>query len=234
MADLDGKGLSRTLNKSLKARITSLPRAPSLAVVLVGADPASQVYVRQKGRVAGRIGITHEQIDLPADASLEQVIAVVDRLNADDGVDGILVQLPLPAHLRAHERDVLDRIDRAKDVDGFHPANAGLLSQGRPFLVPCTPLGVMVLLEHAGVELSGKHAVVIGRSNIVGRPMAQLLEQANCTVSVAHSRTRDVESLVGQADVVVAAVGRPHFVKGSWLRDGAVGRRCRHQPPGRR
>lgn len=217
---LDGRALAKTLNKALKPRAARLPRPPGLAVVLVGADPASSVYVKRKGVVAGRIGFVHDQVDLPADSSRETLLATVDRLNADPTVDGILVQMPLPAHLDAVE--VMDRIADAKDVDGFTIGSTGRLAQGRPALIPCTPKGVMALLQDADMALSGKSACVIGRSNIVGRPMAMLLEQANCTVTVCHSRTCDLESIVRRSEVVVAAVGRPNYVKGEWIREGAI------------
>jgi methylenetetrahydrofolate dehydrogenase (NADP+)/methenyltetrahydrofolate cyclohydrolase len=218
---LDGRALSRALNQGeVKPAAEALGRAPGLAVILVGADPASQIYVRQKGRVAGRMGFTHRQLDLPADTSQEALLEHVRALNADDGIDGILVQLPLPAHI--NERAVLDAIDPAKDVDGFHPENVGLLWQGRPRFVPCTPLGVMRMLERAEVPLAGRKAVVLGRSNIVGKPMAALLLGADCTVSVCHSRTRDLEAQIRDADIVVAAVGRPRVVPGDWIKPGAV------------
>lgn len=217
---LDGSALGKRLNKDLKRRAARLPRPPGLAVILVGADPASQVYVGRKGVVAGRIGFAHQQIDLPADTSQQALEAEVDRLATDDAVDGILVQMPLPGDLDASA--VMDRIPAHKDVDGFTPPNTGLLSQGRAHLIACTPLGVMRLLEDAGVPLSGKQAVVIGRSNIVGRPQAMLLEQANCTVTVCHSRTPDVAAHVGRADVVVAAVGRAEMVRGDWVKPGAA------------
>lgn len=217
---LDGKALGFRLNKALKQVVDGLDAKPGLAVVLVGSDPASQVYVRRKGVVAGRIGFHHRQIDLPGDVSQEELLATVDRLNADDAIDGILVQLPLPRHLDTDA--VIERIDPAKDVDGLTVGNIGRLAQGRPALVPCTPKGVMRLLEESGVELSGKNAVVIGRSAIVGRPLAMLLEQANCTVTVCHSRTRDLESVVRRSEVVVAAVGVSEMVKGGWIAEGAV------------
>ena len=167
-----------------------LPRPPGLAVVLVGEDPASQVYVKRKTLVAGRVGFSQQQIHLPADTSEEALLDVVAGLNADEVVDGILVQLPLPAGIDT--QNVLDAVDPAKDVDGFHPANAGRLAQGRPRFVPCTPLGVMRLLEEGRVPLEGRQAVVIGRSDIVGKPMLHLLLSAHCTVTVCHSRTRDL------------------------------------------
>lgn len=217
---IDGRPLAKSWNQALAARIRELARPPGLAVVLVGEDPGSQVYVRKKGEVAKRLGLHHRQLDLPADTPLDRIVAIVEELNADDAVDGILVQLPLPGGLDG--RVVTERIDPRKDVDGLTTANVGALAQGRPNLVPCTPLGVMRLLEHAGVELGGTEAVVIGRSNLFGRPMAMLLEQANATVTVAHSRTRDLPSVVRRAELVVAAVGRPEMVRADWVRDGAV------------
>lgn len=217
---LDGRALARTLNKALKARVAELGRAPGLAVVLVGEDPASQIYVRRKGIVAGRLGIAHRQIDLPVDTEQAELLAVIDALNADEAVDGILVQLPLPRHLDTNA--VMDRIDPAKDADGLHPTNTGKLVQGRAALVACTPHGCMHLLRSGEIELSGREAVVIGRSNIVGRPMAALLEQANCTVTLCHSRTRDLEAAVRRADVIVAAVGRPELIRGAWIKPGAA------------
>lgn len=217
---LDGRALGRRLNKRLKDLVPSLPRPPGLAVVLVGSDPASQVYVRRKGVVAGRLGFHHEQVDLPATATQDEVLAVVRRLEADPRVDGLLVQLPLPGHIDADA--VVSSIDPAMDVDGLTPTNAGLSALGRSALLSCTPLGVMRLLAEGEVELKGAEAVVLGRSNMVGRPMARFLEQAHATVTVCHSRTRDVEAAVRRADVLVAAVGRPHFVPGEWIKPGAV------------
>jgi methylenetetrahydrofolate dehydrogenase (NADP+)/methenyltetrahydrofolate cyclohydrolase len=204
----------------LRARVAALGRPPGLAVVLVGADPASQVYVRRKGQVAERLGLHHRQIDLPADATREQIVATVEALNADPAVDGILVQFPLPR--RQDEEVVLDTIHPDKDVDGFTIASSGRLAQGRPSLVACTPKGVMRLLAAAGVSLTGKDAVVIGRSNIVGRPMAMLLEHAGATVTLCHSRTADLPGHCRRADVVVAAVGKAELVRGDWIKPGAV------------
>jgi len=217
---IDGKGFARRLNAELGTQVESMDKKPGLGVILVGADPASQVYVRLKGRAAERIGIHHIQIDLSAESTQEEVLAAVDRLNADDAIDGILVQLPLPKHL--DEDAVIDRIDPAKDVDGLSTWNAGRLAQGRPNLVACTPQGCMRLLEEYSVETSGKSAVVIGRSNIVGRPMAQLLEQANATVTVVHSRTPNAKELCHAADILVVAVGRPLMVDASWIKPGAT------------
>ena len=217
---LDGKVVARATLQALRPRIEALPRPPGIAVVRVGEDPASKVYVGRKTARAAKLGFRHEEIHLSAEVGQAELESVVDALNADEGIDGILVQLPLPAGLNATA--ILDRIDARKDVDGFHPNNAGHLSQGRPRFIPCTPAGVMQILRHYDVSLEGKHAVVIGRSNIVGRPMAMLLEQANCTVTIAHSRTQDLPTLLSTADVVVAAVGRAHFVDGAWVRPGAV------------
>jgi methylenetetrahydrofolate dehydrogenase (NADP+)/methenyltetrahydrofolate cyclohydrolase len=195
-------------------------RAPGLAVVLVGEDPASQVYVRSKGKAtieAGMVSIEHR---LPAETSQDELLALVRQLNADPAVDGILVQLPLPAQI--NENAVIAAIDPDKDVDGFNPVNVGRLASGLHGFVPCTPLGCLMLLKDRLGDLSGLEAVVIGRSNIVGKPMAQLLIKESCTVTVAHSRTRDLPSVVRRADIVVAAVGRPRMVKGDWLKPGAT------------
>ncbi|MBX2803821.1 MAG: bifunctional 5,10-methylenetetrahydrofolate dehydrogenase/5,10-methenyltetrahydrofolate cyclohydrolase [Myxococcales bacterium] len=217
---LDGRALARQLNKALKQRAAELARPPGLAVILAGEDPASQVYVRMKGRVAERLGFHHQQIDLPADTSLDTILSTVDRLNQDDSVDGILVQLPLPGGLDG--RVATERVLPDKDVDGLTSVNAGLLSQGRPHLVSCTPFGVMRLLESSGIALEGLDACVIGRSNLVGRPVAHLLEQRNATVTQCHSRTRDLPEIVKRSDVVVAAIGRSNHVKGEWIKPGAV------------
>ncbi len=217
---LDGRATARSLNKALKQKVDALDWAPTLAVVLVGSDPASEVYVRRKGIVAGRIGFGHRQIDLPSTTEQAELLRVIEELNNDDEVDGILVQFPLPAHL--DEKAVLDTIAVSKDVDGLSLESIGRLAQGRAKLVACTPKGVMRLIESSGIDLQGSHAVVIGRSNIVGRPMAMLLEQANATVTVCHSRTRDLPAILKTADVVVAAVGRPEMIKGAWLKPGAV------------
>ncbi len=217
---LDGRALRRSRNKALKARVPALARPPGLAVVLVGEDPASEVYVRMKGVVAERIGLHHRQIDLPSDVAQVVVEATVDSLNADPDIDGILVQLPLPKHLDS--KAVVERIDPEKDVDGLTAASLGRLMQGRPLMVPCTPLGVMRLLSSAEVRLEGASACVIGRSILVGRPVAALLEQANATVTLCHSRTQDLESIVGRSDVVVAAMGRPEAIPGAWIKEGAT------------
>ena len=211
-------------------------RAPGLAVVLVGEHPPSAAYVRSKLKATHEAGMESFEHRLPADVGERELIELVDRLNADEAVDGILVQLPLPAHV--DEQAVLTRVNPAKDVDGFHPVNVGRLSIGLDALVPCTPLGCLMLLERELGGLSGKDAVVVGRSNIVGKPMAQLLLQANCTVTVAHSRTRDLADVVRRADIVVAAVGRPELIRGDWLKPGAtvidVGQERVEQPHGTR
>lgn len=195
-------------------------RKPGLAVVLVGEDPASSVYVRSKGKATVATGMESFEHRLPADTDQDDLIALVDRLNADPAVDGILVQLPLPDGLDAQA--VLTRIDPDKDVDGFHPVNAGRLASGLNGFVPCTPLGCLMLLKSQLGDLSGLNAVVIGRSNIVGKPMAALLTAADCTVTIAHSRTKNLPHHLAHADIVVAAVGRPGFVRGEWLKPGAT------------
>lgn len=193
---------------------------PGLAVVLVGDDPASEVYVRNKGRRAKEAGFISIEHKLPADTSQATLNAVVEKLNNDVAVNGILVQLPLPVHL--NEDEIIALIDPEKDVDGFHPLNVGALASGQSSLVPCTPLGCMIMLQKEYSDLSGLHAVVIGRSNIVGKPIAALLLQANCTVTIAHSRSKDIESICRSADILVAAVGRPEMVKASWVKPGAT------------
>jgi methylenetetrahydrofolate dehydrogenase (NADP+)/methenyltetrahydrofolate cyclohydrolase len=221
---IDGKAFAA----GLRARIATLVpafeaaagRVPGLAVVLVGEDPASAVYVRSKGKQTREAGMASFEHRLPADTTQEALLALVDQLNADGAVDGILVQLPLPRHI--DEQEVLLRIDPDKDVDGFHPVNAGRLATGLEGFVPCTPLGCLMLLKDRLGDLSGLDAVVIGRSNIVGKPMAALLTKASATVTVAHSRTRNLPHYLRHADIVVAAVGIPHFVKGEWLKPGAT------------
>jgi methylenetetrahydrofolate dehydrogenase (NADP+)/methenyltetrahydrofolate cyclohydrolase len=217
---LDGTAVSKRLMAALTERVAAMARKPTLAVVLVGQDPASQVYVKRKGKVAHEVGLGHRQIDLPVDTTEADLLKVVAELAADDDVDGILVQFPVPPQIR--QSAVLDAIPAEKDVDGLTTANLGRLVQGRPLLVACTPKGAMRLIAESGVDPAGKRAVVIGRSNIVGRPMALLLEQANATVTVAHSRTPNLADVVREADLVVAAVGRPEFVKASWVKPGAV------------
>ncbi|WP_428027857.1 bifunctional methylenetetrahydrofolate dehydrogenase/methenyltetrahydrofolate cyclohydrolase FolD [Altererythrobacter sp.] len=221
---IDGKAFAAQLRdrvgKDAAEFETRAGRKAGLAVVLVGEDPASQVYVGSKGKATVAAGMASFEHKLPADASAEDLLALVDRLNSDPSVDGILVQLPLPGHL--DEQSIISAISPDKDVDGFHVINAGRLSVGQSGFVPCTPLGCMMLLTDRLGDLSGLEAVVIGRSNIVGKPMAQLLLDANATVTIAHSRTKDLPGVVRRADIVVAAVGRPEMVKAEWLKPGAT------------
>ncbi len=223
---LDGRAASRDLLEVLRAEVArgvAAGRArPGLATVLVGEDPASQVYVRNKRRACEQVGIANVHHALPAGAGQARLLEVLATLNADAAVHGILVQLPLPRGGDYDENEVLAAIAPSKDADGFHPLSQGALLQGRPGPVPCTPRGVMHLLASAGVSLAGKHAVVVGRSNIVGKPMAQLLLREHATVTICHSRTRDLAEVVGRAEVVVAAVGSPELVRGAWIRPGAV------------
>jgi methylenetetrahydrofolate dehydrogenase (NADP+) / methenyltetrahydrofolate cyclohydrolase len=217
---INGSALALALRKKVAGRVASMPFRPGLAVVLVGEDPASAMYVRSKNRAAEAAGLATENVRLPATTSEAELLAVVARLNANPEVDGILVQLPLPPQIRT--RAVTEAIDPAKDVDGFHPLNVGLLAEGLPALAPCTPRGVMKLLEAAGAQLGGARAMVIGRSAIVGRPMASLLLAANATVTTAHSRTRDLAAECRRAEILVAAVGRPEMVRADWISPGAV------------
>ena len=221
---IDGKAAAATLRAEAAIEVAKFRvatgRAPGLAVVLVGEDPASAVYVRNKGKATVEAGMESFEHKLSADTSEAELLALVDRLNGDSTVDGILVQLPLPDHVDAAK--VLLSIDPDKDVDGFHPINAGRLAIGLDGFVPCTPLGCLKLLRNELGDLKGKEAVVIGRSNIVGKPMALLLLGDHCTVTIAHSRTRDLPEVVRRADIVVAAVGRPEMVKGDWLKPGAT------------
>ncbi|THD34499.1 MAG: bifunctional methylenetetrahydrofolate dehydrogenase/methenyltetrahydrofolate cyclohydrolase FolD [Sphingomonas sp.] len=221
---IDGKGFALGLRERIAAQVAhfheAAGRPPGLAVVLVGEDPASAVYVRNKHRATIAAGMGSFEHKLPADTSQDDLLALIDTLNADDRVDGILVQLPLPDHI--DERVVTTRIDPDKDVDGFHPVNAGRLATGLYGFVPCTPYGCLMLLKDQLGDLTGLDAVVIGRSNIVGKPMAQLLLKESCTVTVAHSKTRDLSSVVKRADIVVAAVGMAELVKGDWIKPGAT------------
>ena len=223
-AIIDGKAFAAGLRARIAARVAAFVaqagRAPGLAVVLVGEDAASAVYVRNKGKATREAGMVSVEHRLPADVPQDALIDLIDALNADSAIDGILVQLPLPAHI--DERVVTTRIDPGKDVDGFHPVNAGRLATGLHGFVPCTPTGCLMLLKDQLGDLAGLDAVVIGRSNIVGKPMAQLLIAESCTVTVAHSKTRDLASVVARADIVVAAVGQPQMVKGEWLKPGAT------------
>jgi len=220
---LDGKALSATLRARVGEEAAAFAavhgRAPGLATVLVGENPASEVYVRNKRRQAGEAGIASTHHALDSSVSEADLLALIARLNADPAVDGILVQLPLPAHIR--EAAVIDAVDPAKDVDGFHVVNSGRLAAGLPGLVPCTPLGCMDLIAAAGVAVRGANALVIGRSNIVGKPVAALLLAADATVTIAHSRTADLPARARKADILVAAVGRAEMVRGDWIKPGA-------------
>ena len=221
---IDGKAIAEALRRETAAGVAAFVaaagRPPGLAVVLVGEDPASQVYVKSKARQTVEIGMRSIEHRLGADTSQAELLALIGALNRDAGIDGILVQLPLPKGLDPGA--VIEAIDPAKDVDGFHPINAGRLMTGAPALVPCTPLGCVMLAKSAVGSLKGLEAVVVGRSNIVGKPVAHLLLAEDCTVTIAHSRTRDLAAVVRRADVVVAAVGRPEMVRGDWIKPGAV------------
>ena len=221
---IDGKAFAEQLRARVAAAVPGfverVGRKPGLATVLVGEDPASQVYIRSKGKATVAAGMESVEKRLPADSDQAELVGLVGSLNADETVDGILVQLPLPPHMDAAA--VIDAIDPAKDVDGFHVENAGRLAVGEEGLVPCTPLGCLMLLKDRLGDLAGLEAVVVGRSNIVGKPMAQLLLRESCTVTVAHSRTRALPEVVGRADIVVAAAGRPAMVKGDWIKPGAT------------
>ena len=219
---LDGKSLAASIRLDLKKRVQALVQRgaqPGLAVILAGDDPASKVYVRNKTQACAEVGVRSQQIDYPASVTQEELIGRVKKLNADPGVHGILVQLPLPRHIDSAR--VLESIAPAKDADGFHEANLGALLAGRPRVVPCTPLGCMRLIEHAGVPVAGAHAVVIGRSNIVGKPVAQLLLQKDATVTICHSKTRDLAAVCRSADILVAAIGRAKFVSADMVKPGA-------------
>ncbi|ELP2674644.1 bifunctional methylenetetrahydrofolate dehydrogenase/methenyltetrahydrofolate cyclohydrolase FolD [Vibrio parahaemolyticus] len=222
--NIDGTLISQTVRSEVaarvKARVAAGLRAPGLAVVLVGEDPASQVYVGSKRRACEEVGFVSKSFDLPASTSEEELLALIDELNNDNEIDGILVQLPLPAGIDTTH--VLERIHPEKDVDGFHPYNVGRLAQRIPKLRSCTPKGIITLLDRYNIELRGKHAVVVGASNIVGRPMTLELLLAGCTTTTCHRFTKDLESLVRQADVVVVAVGKPNFIPGEWIKKGAV------------
>lgn len=220
---LDGRALAKEVRRALRSEVTELSErgvVPLLSVFLVGDDPASAVYVRNKGRAAARVGVAVRDFRLPAATTQAELLAAIADEVADDAVDGILVQLPLPAHIDADA--IQDAIPAAKDVDGFHPENIGLLTQGRPRFVAATPKGCMRLLAESGIDPVGKRAVVIGRSNIVGKPMALLLTNAHATVTLCHSRTRELADIVSRADIVVAAVGRAGMIRGDWIKPGAV------------
>ncbi len=221
---IDGKAFSAEIRSQLKERVAKLKElhniTPGLAVILVGEDPASQVYVRNKGKQTIEAGMNSYEFKLPDTVTQDELIAKIEELNNDDKINGILVQLPLPSHIE--ERSVINAVDPAKDVDGFHVINAGLLATGQDGIVPCTPLGCMLLLKDVLGDMSGLNAIIIGRSNIVGKPMARLLLKENCTVTLAHSRTKDLQSECRKADIVVAAVGVEEIVRGEWVKPGAT------------
>ncbi|AUZ03953.1 MULTISPECIES: bifunctional methylenetetrahydrofolate dehydrogenase/methenyltetrahydrofolate cyclohydrolase FolD [Vitreoscilla] len=221
---IDGKAISQDLLVQVGAkvdeRLAQGKRAPCLAVVLVGDDAASAVYVNNKKKACEKVGIKSLSYEYGSDFTQEQLLALVDELNADDNVDGILVQLPLPKHLDVQE--IIERIRPDKDVDGFHPYNVGRLAVKMPLMRPCTPRGVMIMLEAVGVDVMGKDVVIVGASNIVGRPQALEMLLSRATVTVCHSKTRDLAATVGRADIVVAGVGIPNFIKGEWIKEGAV------------
>ena len=221
---LSGKDIAESIKSEASADIARLKAehgfTPCLAVVRVGDDPASAVYVGNKVKTSEAIGLISEHHHLPADVSHSELLGLVQALNSREEVDGILVQLPLPDQIK--DKEILEAIDPQKDVDGFHPVNVGLLSQGEKSLVPCTPAGVIEILKRSGIEIAGQNAVIVGRSNIVGKPMAMLLLQENATVTICHSRTRDLASMTKQADILVAAIGRPGFIRGEHIREGAT------------
>lgn len=223
---LEGKFFAQQLKDDAGRRAAALQekygRAPGLAVIRVGNDPASEVYVRNKDKACAALGIYSEVIALPEETTKDELIAKIDALNADTKIDGILVQLPLPAQIAKFEAEILNRIDPSKDVDGFHPVNVGKMVTGEPALLPCTPAGCIRMLEMAGIEIAGKRAVVIGRSNIVGKPMFHLLMAKNATVTVCHSRTENLAEITRQADILVAAIGKPNFVKKDMVKTGAT------------
>jgi methylenetetrahydrofolate dehydrogenase (NADP+)/methenyltetrahydrofolate cyclohydrolase len=221
---IDGKAIAADITREVRAETDALEsrglRRPGLAVVMVGDNPASAVYVRNKRRACDQTGIVSVAHDLPATTTTEELLALIDRLNVDPAIDGILVQLPLPAHVQAAA--VLEHVDPFKDVDGFHPYNIGRLVQRTPLLRPCTPYGIILMLERAGLPIRGRNAVVVGQSNIVGRPMALELLMKAATITVCHSATHDLEAHVGAAEILVAAMGKPRFIPGAWIRPGAV------------
>lgn len=221
---IDGKAIAASLRQQIAKRVAERRqqglRAPGLAVILVGSDPASQVYVSHKRKDCEEVGFVSHAYDLPANTLQAELTALIDRLNDEPSIDGILMQLPLPEHLDASL--LLERIRPDKDVDGFHPYNIGRLAQRMPLLRPCTPKGIMTLLQSTGVDLYGMHAVVVGASNIVGRPMAMELLLAGCTVTVTHRFTKDLPTHVGQADIVIVAAGKPGLVHGEWIKQGAI------------
>ena len=222
---LSGKEFAARIKEDAARGVAELKAAgvlPRLAVIIVGSDPASEVYVRNKQRTCEELGIRSDHIALPAETSKEELLACIEELNVDPEVHGILVQLPLPAQIAEDEEEILSHIDPRKDVDGFHPVNVGHLVLGAPGLRPCTPAGCIRMLDYAGIPIEGAHAVIIGRSNIVGKPMAHLLLERNATVTICHSRTQNLAAIARTADILVAAVGRPHFVTADMVKEGAT------------
>ena len=222
---LSGKEFAARIKEDAARGVAELKEAgvlPRLAVIIVGSDPASEVYVRNKQRTCEELGICSDHIALPAETTKEELLACIEELNVDPEVHGILVQLPLPAQIAEDEEEILSHIDPRKDVDGFHPVNVGHLVLGAPGLRPCTPAGCIRMLDDAGIPIEGAHAVIIGRSNIVGKPMAHLLLERNATVTICHSRTQNLAAIARTADILVAAVGRPHFVTADMVKEGAT------------
>ena len=222
---LSGKEFAARIKEDAARGVTELKAAgvlPRLAVIIVGSDPASEVYVRNKQRTCEELGIRSDHMALPAETTKEELLACIEELNVDPEVHGILVQLPLPAQIAEDEEEILSHIDPRKDVDGFHPVNVGHLVLGAPGLRPCTPAGCIRMLDYAGIPIEGAHAVIIGRSNIVGKPMAHLLLERNATVTICHSRTQNLAAIARTADILVAAVGRPHFVTADMVKEGAT------------
>ena len=222
---LSGKEFAARIKEDVARGVAELKAAgvlPRLAVIIVGSDPASEVYVRNKQRTCEELGIRSDHIALPAETTKEELLACIEELNVDPEVHGILVQLPLPAQIAEDEEEILSHIDPRKDVDGFHPVNVGHLVLGAPGLRPCTPAGCIRMLDYAGIPIEGAHAVIIGRSNIVGKPMAHLLLERNATVTICHSRTQNLAAIARTADILVAAVGRPHFVTADMVKEGAT------------
>lgn len=221
---IDGKAISKQVREEIAADVAEFKKkygcAPGLAVIIVGSDPASQVYVRNKKKACEEVGFYSVGYELPENTAQDELVSLIENLNNDPSIHGILVQLPLPRHL--NEKEILLKIKPEKDVDAFHPYNVGKIMIGNHDLLPCTPAGVMVLLEKSGIDVAGKNCVVIGRSNIVGKPMAMLLLHANGTVTVCHSKTRDLDRICREADIIVASVGRPEFVRGNMVKEGAV------------
>lgn len=218
---IKGKEVAEKIFEDLKSEVEKLEHKPGIAVVIIGEDPASKVYVRKKNETAQKIGYNSKEIALSSNTSQEELLCIIDSLNSDDSVNAILVQLPLPKHINTNL--IIEKIKPEKDVDGFHPINVGRLSIGmKPFAIPCTPAGVMRLLDEFNIDVAGKNAVVVGRSNIVGKPIAQLLLNRNATVTMCHSRTKNLSEVTSQADILVTAIGSPKFIKGNFVKEGAV------------